>query len=509
MAEWVSEDPAARAFVRDLFTRKGVVRSGVVKGKEGAGAKYRDYFTSEELAGRAPSHRILAMLRGENEGHLSVHVTPPEDEALEGLRRRFVMGTGAASEQVRWAVDDGYKRLLAPSMETETRNLLEERADGTAIAVFADNLRNLLLAPPLGQRAMLAIDPGFRSGCKVVCLDRQGKLLHAETVYLHLGDNRTAREARKIESLAKRHTVEAIAIGNGTAGRETEAVVSRLDLGSGVPVVMVNESGASVYSASAVAREEFPDQDLTVRGAVSIGRRLMDPLAELVKIEPRSIGVGQYQHDVDQTALKKRLHDVVMSCVNAVGVDVNTAGGPLLTYVSGLGPRLASAIVAYRDANGPFRSRAELRRVPRLGSKAFEQSAGFLRVRDGDNPLDASAVHPENYTVVEAMAVSAGCAVSDLIRDAALRSEFALDSFVTDAVGLPTLTDIMAELARPGLDPRGQFEAFSFAEDVEKISDLAPGMKLPGLVTNVTAFGAFVDVGVTGWCTSVRWRTGA
>ena len=496
MAEWVSEDPRARAFIRDLFTRKGVVRSRVSKGKEEVGAKYRDYFTWEETIGRAPSHRILAMLRGENEGFLSVHLTPPEDEAADGLARGFVRGTGAASEQVRGAVADGYKRLLAPSIETETRNLLKERADGTAISVFADNLRNLLLAPPLGQRAILAIDPGFRSGCKVVTLDRQGKLLHAETVYLHLGDDRTAREARKIEALAKQNAVEAIAIGNGTAGRETEAVVSGLDLGVGVPVVMVNESGASVYSASAVAREEFPDQDLTVRGAVSIGRRLMDPLAELVKIDPKSIGVGQYQHDVDQTALNKRLHDVVMSCVNAVGVDVNTASGALLTFVSGLGPRLAHAIVAHRDANGPFRSRAELRKVPRLGAKAFEQSAGFLRVRDGDNPLDASAVHPENYKVVEAMAASAGCAIADLIRDSALRSGFDLGSFATDAVGLPTLTDIMAELARPGIDPREQFEPFSFAEGVERVSDLAPGMKLPGLVTNVTAFGAFVDIGV-------------
>ena len=474
MAERVSEDPGARAFIRNLFDRRGVVRSKVAKGKEAAGAKYRDYFMWEELVGRAPSHRILAMLRGENEGFLTVHVTPPEDEALEGLRRRFVRGTGAVSDQVRQAVEDGYKRLLAPSMETETRNVLKERADGIAITVFADNLRNLLLAPPLGQRAILAIDPGFRSGCKVVSLDRQGKLLHAETVYLHLGDDRTAREARKIEALAKRNAVEAIAIGNGTAGRETEAVVSGLDLGSGIPVVMVNESGASVYSASAVAREEFPDQDLTVRGAISIGRRLMDPLAELVKIDPRSIGVGQYQHDVDQTALNKRLHDVVVSCVNAVGVDVNTASGPLLTFVSGLGPRLARAVVAYRDANGPFRSRDELRHVPRLGSKAFEQSAGFLRVRDGDNPLDASAVHPENYQIVEAMAASAGCAISDLIRDPAIRSRFDVASFATDAVGLPTLTDIMAELARPGLDPREQFEPFSFTEGVEKVSDLEP-----------------------------------
>jgi uncharacterized protein len=381
-------------------------------------------------------------------------------------------------------------------METETRNALKARADGTAITVFADNLRNLLMAPPMGQRATLAIDPGFRSGCKVVCLDPQGKLLHAETLYLHLGDDRTAREARKIESLVALHGVEAIAIGNGTAGRATEAVVRGLDLGDGVPVVMVNESGASVYSASAVAREEFPDHDLTVRGAVSIGRRLMDPLAELVKIEPKAMGVGQYQHDVDQTALGRRLHDVVTSCVNAVGVDVNTASGPLLAYVSGLGTRLAGAVVAYRDANGPFRSRGELRKVPRLGSKAFEQSAGFLRVRGGDNPLDASAVHPENYGVVEAMALSVGCGVSDLIRDAAIRSGFDLSSFATAKVGLPTLTDIMAELARPGLDPRTRFEPFSFAEGVERVSDLAPGMKLPGLVTNVTAFGAFVDVGV-------------
>ena len=496
MAEWVSEEGSARATMRDLFMAVGMVRSKMVKGKEEKGAKFRDYFAWEEKVTDTRSHRVLAMLRGEREGILSLGVSPPEDQALAMLSRRFVRGKSPASEQVRKAVEDGYKRLLAPSMETETWKLLKERADETAIAVFAGNLRNLLLAPLLGQKAVLAIDPGFRTGCKVVCLDQQGKLLHAETVFLHLGDGRTAREARRITALTKQYKIEAIAIGNGTAGRETEAVVRELDLGGRVPVVMVNESGASVYSASAVAREEFPDQDVTVRGAVSIGRRLMDPLAELVKIEPKSIGVGQYQHDVDQTALVRRLNDVAESCVNAMGVEVNTASRQLLTYVSGLGPQMARSIVDYRDAKGPFRSRQELREVPRLGPKAFEQAAGFLRVRESDNPLDATAVHPERYAVVEAMATSLGCTVAELMRDAGVRGKLEVEQFATDAVGLPTLMDIKAELARPGRDPRDEIQPFSFAEGVEKVSDLEPGMRLPGVVTNVTAFGAFVDVGV-------------
>jgi len=381
-------------------------------------------------------------------------------------------------------------------METETWKLLKERAEETAIAVFAGNLRNLLLAPLLGQRAVLAIDPGFRTGCKVVCLDQQGKLLHSEAIFLHLGDERTAREAQRITTLTKQYKIEAIAIGNGTAGRETEIVVRGLNLGEQVPVVMVNESGASVYSVSAVAREEFPDQDVTVRGAVSIGRRLMDPLAELVKIEPKSIGVGQYQHDVDQTALVKRLNDVAESCVNAMGVEVNTASWQLLSYVSGLGSQLARAIVDYRDANGPFHSRQELHKVSRLGPKAFEQAAGFLRVREGTNPLDATAVHPERYAVVETMAASLGCTVSELMQDTGVNGKLDLEQFATHAVGLATLTDIKAELARPGRDTRAQIEPFSFAEGVERVLDLARGMRLPGVVTNVTTFGAFVDVGV-------------
>ncbi|MEE8442720.1 MAG: Tex family protein [Dehalococcoidia bacterium] len=496
MAEWVSEEGVARTAMRDLFMAQGMVRSKLVKGKEETGAKFRDYFEGEEKVADARSHRVLAMLRGEREGVLSLRISPPEEQALAVLLRRFVRGKGPASEQVWQAVEDGYKRLLAPSMETETWKLLKERADETAISVFAGNMRNLLLAPLLGQKAVLAIDPGFRTGCKVVCLDQQGKLLHSETIFLHLGAERTAREAQRITALTDQYDIEAIAIGNGTAGRETEAVVRGLDLGGQVPVVMVNESGASVYSVSTVAREEFPDQDVTVRGAVSIGRRLMDPLAELVKIEPKSIGVGQYQHDVDQTALVKRLNDVAESCVNAMGVEVNTASRQLLTYVSGLGPQLARAIVDYRDAVGPFRSRQELRKVPRLGPKAFEQAAGFLRVRESDNPLDATAVHPERYTVVEAMATSLGCTVAELMRDAGVSGKLNVERFVTDSVGLPTLRDIKAELASPGRDPRDLIEPFSFADGVNKVTDLEVGMRLPGVVTNVTAFGAFVDVGV-------------
>jgi uncharacterized protein len=496
MAEWVSEEWVARAAMRDLFMADGMVRSTVVKGQEKRGEKFRDYFAWEEKAAGVPSHRILAMLRGEREEVLSLRISPPENQAVAVLCRRFVRGKGSGSEQVREAVEDGYRRLLSPSMETEARKLLKEWADETAIAVFAANLRNLLLAPLLGQKAVLAIDPGFRTGCKVVCLDQEGKLLHSETVFLHLGDERTAREAQRITALTKQYKVEAIAIGNGTAGRETEAVVRSLDLSGQVQVVMVNESGASVYSASAVAREEFPDQDVTVRGAVSIGRRLMDPLAELVKIEPKSIGVGQYQHDVDQTALVRRLNDVAESCVNAVGVEVNTASRQLLTYVSGLGPQLAQAIVDYRHTKGPFRSRRELRKVPRLGPKAFEQAAGFLRVRGSDNTLDATAVHPERYAVVESMATSLGCTVADLMRDAGVSGKLDVRQFATDAVGLPTLMDIKAELAKPGRDPRDQIEPFIFAEKVAKVSDLELGMRLPGVVTNVTAFGAFVDVGV-------------
>jgi len=435
------------------------------------------------------------MRRGENEKVLTLTIAPPEAEALKLLEDQFVTGQGPASEQVREAVHDSYRRLLCASMETEIRLETKRRADEAAIRVFADNLRQLLLAPPLGQKNVLAIDPGFRTGCKVVCLDRQGKLLHNDTIFPHFSEEGKTQAAETIRGLVDRFSIEAVAVGNGTAGRETEAFVRGLGL-SGIPVILVNESGASVYSASQVARDEFPDHDVTVRGAVSIGRRLMDPLAELVKIDPKAIGVGQYQHDVDQAALKRSLDDVVSSCVNAVGVEVNTASPQLLTYVAGLGPQLAANIVAYRNEHGPFDARETLRKVPRLGPKAFEQAAGFLRIRDGKNPLDASAVHPESYPVVEAMARDLGCSVVDLMRDESKRRAIDIAKYVTDKAGIPTLKDIMAELAKPGRDPREQFEAVAFTEGIEKPEDLRPGMKLPGVVTNVTAFGAFVDIGV-------------
>jgi uncharacterized protein len=496
IAEWVNEDERARGAMRGLSMEKGVFRTKVVSGKEAEGGKYRDYFDWEERVATAPSHRILAMRRGEREGFLSLRIAPPEENALRLLESLFVKGNSAASQQVKTAVDDSYGRLLAPGMETEIRVATKERADGEAIRVFAENLRELLLASPLGQKQVLAIDPGFRTGCKVVCLDGQGKLLHADTIY-PLGSERAREEAAaRLREFCRRFQVEAVAVGNGTGGRETEAFVRGLDLPGKIPVVLVNESGASVYSASEVARAEFPDQDVTVRGAVSIGRRLMDPLAELVKIDPKSIGVGQYQHDVDQRALKQGLDDIVVSCVNAVGVEVNTASEQLLTYVSGLGPQLAKNIVAYRNDNGPFVSRQSLRKVPRLGPKAFEQCAGFLRIRNGKNPLDASAVHPESYPVVEAMARDVGCTVVDLMKAEDLRRGIDPSRYVTGAVGLPTLTDILAELAKPGRDPRQEFEEFSFAQGVETMEDLRPGMWLPGIVTNITAFGAFVDVGV-------------
>ena len=436
------------------------------------------------------------MMRGENEGFLKLEVAPVEEAALTTLRGLFVAGGTPAAAQVALAVEDGYKRLLAPSMENEIRADLKARADVEAIRVFAENLRELLLAPPLGQKNVLALDPGFRTGCKVVCLDRQGKLLHHDAIFPHTGGRGAAEAGPIVMALCQRFEIEAIAIGNGTASRETQTFVQGLGLPASIAVVMVNESGASIYSASPAAREEFPDQDVTVRGSVSIGRRLMDPLAELVKIDPKSIGVGQYQHDVDQGALKRSLDDVVMSCVNGVGVDLNTASKQLLTYVSGLGPQLAGNIVTYRNENGPFKSRAVLKKVPRLGPKAFEQAAGFLRIRGAKNPLDASAVHPESYGVVDAMAGDLGCSVTDLMREEALRARVELDKYVSEKVGLPTLRDIMDELAKPGRDPREKFEAFSFAEGVEKMDDLQVGMKLPGIVTNVTAFGAFVDIGV-------------
>ena len=496
IAEWVNEDERARGAMRALFIKKGAFRTKVVSGKEAEGAKYRDYFEWEERVATAPSHRILAMRRGEREEFLSLQLAPPEEEALRLLEALFVKGDCGSSLEVKAAVHDSYRRLLSSAMETEIRLVTKERADAEAIRVFAENLRELLLASPLGQKRVLAIDPGFRTGCKVVCLDAQGKLLHTDTIY-PLGSERPREAAAgTLREFCRRFQVEAVAVGNGTGGRETEAFVRELDLPGKIPVVLVNESGASVYSASEVARAEFPDQDVTVRGAVSIGRRLMDPLAELVKIDPKSIGVGQYQHDVDQRALKRSLDDVVVSCVNAVGVEVNTASEQLLTYVSGLGPQLAKNIVACRNEKGPFVSRAALRKVPRLGPKAFEQCAGFLRLRNGKNPLDASAVHPESYHVVEAMARDLGCTVVDLMTSEKLRGRIDPSRYVTDTVGLPTLADILAELAKPGRDPRREFEEFSFAKGVETMDDLRPGMWLPGIVTNITAFGAFVDIGV-------------
>jgi len=496
IAEMVSEDEKARDRMRRFFAQKATIRSKLIKGKETEGAKFKDWFDWEEPAARAPSHRVLAMRRGEKERCLSLRVVPPEEEALSLLQGLFVRGGSPAAQQVALAVQDSYKRLLGPSMEAELRLEMKNRADEEAIRVFGSNLRELLLAPALGRKRVLALDPGFRTGCKLVCLDPQGKLLEHDTVYPHSGQRQAASAATRVAGLVKQYAIEAIAIGNGTASRETESFVRSLGFGSEVSIIVVNESGASVYSASATARDEFPDHDVTVRGTVSIGRRLMDPLAELVKIDPKSIGVGQYQHDVDQAALKRRLDDEVMSCVNAVGVEVNTASKQLLSYVSGLGPQLAGNIVAFRDDNGPFGSRAQLKKVPRLGPKAFEQAAGFLRIRGGRNPLDASAVHPESYGVVKAMAGDLDCTVDALMSRAELRSRIEPSRYVTDSVGLPTLEDIVDELARPGRDPRENFEIFAFAEGVDKMDDLSPGMKLPGVVTNVTAFGAFVDVGV-------------
>ncbi|MEE8159726.1 MAG: Tex family protein [Dehalococcoidia bacterium] len=496
IAEWVSEDTTARRGMRKLFWSQGTFSSRVVSGKNSKAAKYRDYFEWEEPVADMPSHRVLAMLRGERETLLSIRIAPPVVEAVEILERIFITEETEASQQVRLAVQDGYKRLLEPSMETEVRKEAKVRADDAAIKVFADNLRELLLAPALAQKNVMALDPGFRTGCKLVCLDRQGRLLHHDTIYPLLGEQGWQQAAKKVDELCGQYDVEAIAVGNGTGGRETEAFLRELELGSRILVVMVNESGASVYSASEVARIEFPDEDITVRGAVSIGRRLMDPLAELVKIDPKAIGVGQYQHDVDQKALKERLDDVVGSCVNNVGVEVNTASSELLSYVSGLGPRLAKAIVEYRNRYGPFASRESLKDVPRLGFKAFEQAAGFLRIREGTHPLDASAVHPESYRVVEAIAKDLGHPLDQVVGSTSISNQIDPQRYLSDTVGLPTLIDIIEELARPGRDPRQEFEPFRFAEGVNKIEDLTAGMKLPGVITNVTAFGAFVDLGV-------------
>ena len=496
IAEWVNEDTAARAELRDLFVHEATIRSKVVTGRETEGAKFKDYFDWEEPLATAPSHRILAMRRGEDEDILSLRIEPAEENALAILEDTFVVSDNAASNQVLLAVHDSYKRLLGPALETEMRGESKKQADEEAIRVFAENLRELLMAPALGGKTLMAIDPGYRTGCKVVCLDRQGKLLINSTIYPHSGDAQRASAATEIESLCKKYSIEVIAIGNGTAGRETETFIRNLNLKGDIPVEMVNESGASVYSASEVAREEFPDYDVTVRGAVSIGRRLMDPLAELVKIDPKSIGVGQYQHDVDQGKLKEGLDDTVLSCVNAVGVEVNTASKELLTYVSGLGPSLAQNIVAHRNANGPFKSRKSLMDVPRLGPKAFEQAAGFLRIIDAPNPLDKSAVHPESYHVVETMARDLGCTVGQLMQNEEFRRKINLKKYVNDRVGMPTLQDILTELAKPGRDPRREYKSFSFDDSVTKIEDLKPGMRLPGIVTNVTAFGAFIDIGV-------------
>jgi len=497
LAERISDDARARTALRELFHREAVVKSKILSGKEEAAAKFKDYFDWSEPLATIPSHRLLAIRRGETEGFLMMRIVPPEESILPLIEPLFVKGAGPATEQVRLAVAESYKRLLSSAIEVEMRMESKKKADIEAIRVFSENLRELLLAAPLGRKNVLAIDPGFRTGCKIVCLDRQGKLLHHDVVYPTAASAGSIREAAEaLQSMVKVHQIEAIAIGNGTAGRETETFIKALKLPSTIPVVMVNESGASIYSASEAAREEFPNHDLTVRGAVSIGRRLMDPLAELVKLDPKSIGVGQYQHDVDQMALKRSLDDIVMSCVNGVGVELNTASKQLLGYVSGLGPLLAENIVAYRNEHGPFKSRQDLRQVPRLGPKAFEQAAGFLRLREGEHPLDGSAVHPESYPLVDAMARDLSCTVKDLLRDNSLRQKIPLAKYVTEAVGLPTLTDILAELAKPGRDPRHQFEVFSFQAGVEKMEDLKPGMKLPGIVTNVTAFGAFVDIGV-------------
>ena len=500
LAERFAEDQTARERLRGVFGREGLMRCKAASGKEDDpdAAKYRDYFAWDEPAAQAPPHRILAMLRGEEEGFLRLSLRPRDEErAKETLARLFVRNDGPCGREVRAAALDGYARLLAPALETELRNRLKERADAASIRVFADNLRQLLLAPPLGPKSIIAVDPGFRTGCKAVCLSPEGKLLEYATVNPHAGSDKARAEAgATLVRLALKHGAEVAAVGNGTAGRETEAFIRTLPDWPPIPVVMVSENGASVYSASEAARAEFPDLDLTYRGAVSIGRRLADPLAELVKIDPKAIGVGQYQHDVNQTELKRCLDDVVTSCVNAVGVELNTASEQLLAYVSGLGPTLARNIVAFRHENGPFQTRRDLLKVPRLGPKAFEQCSGFLRIRGGRQPLDASAVHPESYAVVECMAKDAGTSVSELMRSPERRRAVDISRYVTDTLGLPTLTDIMKELEKPGRDPRGPFKPFAFAEGVHALEDLRPGMKLPGIVTNITAFGAFVDIGV-------------
>ena len=496
IAEWVSENEKARNIVRQAFSFGAVIRSKVAKGKEEEGMKYKDYFDWEEQLKRCPSHRLLAMRRGENEGILKVSITPESEKTIDRLNRFFVKSNNDCGRQVELAVKDSYKRLLEPSIETEFAQSSKEKADEEAIRVFVGNLRQLLLAAPLVQKRVLAIDPGYRTGCKVVCLDAQGNMLHNETIYPHKPQEETKLAAKKITTLVEAYQIEAIAIGNGTASRETEHFIKKLRYDRELKVFVVSEDGASIYSASKIAREEFPQYDVTVRGAISIGRRLIDPLAELVKIDPKSIGVGQYQHDVDQKMLKNSLDTAVESCVNNVGVDLNTASKHLLTYVSGLGSQLAQNIVDYRKENGAFATRKELMKVPRMGAKAFEQSAGFLRITSSENPLDNSAVHPESYPIVEKMASDLNCTVSELIRNTELQEKITLEKYITKNVGLPTLQDIKQELAKPGRDPRKAIKVFEFADGIYKPEDLQVGMVLPGIVTNITKFGAFVDVGV-------------
>ena len=496
IAEWINENESARNTVRNSFAHTAMITSKVIKGKEEEGAKYRDYFDFSEPLNRASSHRLLALRRGEAEGILRVSISPDAESCLDRLNRRFVKGRGEVSEQVATAVDDSFKRLLKPSIETEFSNQSKAKADEEAIRVFAENLRQLLLAPPLGQKRVLGVDPGYRTGCKLVCLDAQGNLLHNEAIFPHPPQNEKGKAAAKVAQLVATYAIDAIAIGNGTASRETEQFITNIRYDRKVQVFVVSENGASIYSASKIAREEFPEYDVTVRGAVSIGRRLMDPLAELVKIDPKSIGVGQYQHDVEQNALKKSLDQTVESCVNLVGVNVNTASKHLLTYISGLGPTLAQNIVNYRAEHGPFTSRKELMKVPRMGEKAFEQSAGFLRIPDGKNPLDNSAVHPESYPIVERMAKDLKCSVADLITDKALKKKLKLTDYLTDKVWMPTLLDIMEELDKPGRDPRQTIQVFAFDPTVKTIEDLKEGQVLPGIVTNITNFGCFVDVGI-------------
>jgi uncharacterized protein len=496
IAEWISENEKARNIVRREFERNAAIASKVVKGKEEEAEKYRDYFDWNEPLKKCPSHRLLAMRRGENEGFLRVSIKPDETKPLENLTRFFIKGNNASAQQVELAVKDSFKRLIEPSIETEFAALSKEKADEEAIKVFAENLRQLLLAPPLGQKRILAIDPGYRTGCKVVCLDEQGNLLHNDTIYPHKPQEDRKMAAKKLSSMVEVYKIEALAIGNGTASRETEAFVKKLRYNREIRVYVVSEDGASVYSASSVARQEFPQYDVTVRGAISIGRRLMDPLAELVKIDPKSIGVGQYQHDVDQKKLKNSLDSVVELSVNAVGVNLNSASQHLLTYISGLGPQLAQNIVDYRKANGLFRSREELKNVPRMGPKAFEQSAGFLRIPDAKNPLDNSAVHPESYHIVQQMAADLNGEVTDLVRNEEQVSKIDLSKYVSPEIGLPTLNDIKNELLKPGRDPRKPIKVFEFAEGIFSIDDLKEGMVLPGIVNNITNFGAFVDVGV-------------